>query len=195
MSHLIWQPIHAALDERAGSGDRLFWVVAPYVKVQALERLFGSAAPVSGLKLISRWCPRDLLTGVSDLEVFDYLKSMGSDLYVNQRIHMKLYAFESNIAISTSANLTLRGLGYVDLDVANIEVGSSVNLSAADWVNLYRVIRGSRLMTPELYARYKDYLTSRPAPPSAPEDHWRSAILLRLGSRSSRKPLDEAFRT
>ena len=82
---------------------------------------------------------------------------------------MKLYAFESNIAVSTSANLTLRGLGYVDSDKANIEVGSDVELTATDWVNLYRVVRGSRLMTPEIYARFVEFVNASPPRPQTPE--------------------------
>jgi hypothetical protein len=168
VSSLFWQPIHAAINERAGNGDRLFWIVAPFIKIDAIKRLFDSTPLAQGLKLICRWRPGDLAAGVSDLEVFNYLKSKHCDLYVNQQIHMKLYVFESNIAISTSANLTLRGLGYVDSDVANIEVGSNVALTAADWMNLYRVVRGSRLMTDELYAHYKEYVDSIPLSPAAP---------------------------
>jgi hypothetical protein len=169
MSRLVWQPIHVVIDERARSGDRLFWIVAPFVKLDALARLFDSTKPTTGLKLVCRWRPEDLVAGVSDLEVFGYLKAMGCELYVNQQIHMKLYAFESNVAISTSANLTLRGMGYVDIDRANIEVGSDVELTAADWVNLYRVVRGSRLMTPELYTRFVEYVNANPPRPQTAE--------------------------
>ena len=165
MSGLVWQPLHVAIDARAAGGDHLFWIVAPFVKLDALERLFEATRPAPGLKLICRWRPGDLIAGVSDLEVFDYLKSNGCELYVNQQIHLKLFAFDSNVAISTSANVTLRGLGYVALDVANIEVGSEVKLSSEDWINLYRVIRGSRLITAELYARYREYVEANPKPP------------------------------
>ena len=166
MPQLLWQPIHAAIDECARSGDRLFWIVAPFVKLDALERLFESTTPGRGLKVVCRWRPSDLVAGVSDLGVFEYLKKKQCHLYLNQQLHMKLYAFESNIALCTSANLTLRGLGYVDSSVANIEVGSLVELTAPDWVSLYGVMGGSRLVTDEIYARYKDYVDANPPPPT-----------------------------
>jgi len=169
MSKLIWQPIHLAMDERARTGDCLIWTVAPFVKVEALKRLFDSAAPAPGLKVVSRWLPSDLVSGVSDLEVFAYLKEWGCELYVIQHLEMKLYVFNSNWAVSTSANLTLHGLGYVELDKANIEVGNEVDLSPIDWMNLYRVIRGSRLMTAELYARFEEYVNANPPGPPVPE--------------------------
>jgi hypothetical protein len=80
---------------------------------------------------------------------------------------MKLYVFESNAAVSTSANLTQRGLGYVEPDQANIEIACEVELTAADWVNLYRVIRESRLITTELYARFEEFVIANPPSPAA----------------------------
>jgi hypothetical protein len=145
-------------------GDRLIWVVAPFVKLDALERLFESTSPAKGFKLICRWRPGDLVAGVSDLAVFHFLRDRDCQLFVNQQIHMKLYVFESNIALSTSGNLTLRGLGYVDPSQANIEVGSTVELTATDWVNLHRVVGGSRVVTPELYARFEEFVNAHPPP-------------------------------
>src|SRR5687768_17288676 len=119
MSRLVWQPIHLAIDQRAESGDRLFWIVAPFVKVDALARLLDSTRASAGLKLVCRWRPADLISGASDLGVFDLLNDKGCELYVNPRVHMKLYVHESNIALSASANLTLRGLGYLDVGAVN----------------------------------------------------------------------------
>jgi hypothetical protein len=161
MSALLWPPIHAALDERVRSGDNLFFIVAPFVKLEALKLLFESARPQAGLKLVCRWLPNDLVAGVSDLDVFGYVVERGGQLYVNPRIHLKVYAFESNAAISTSGNLTLAGLGYAGTAITNVEVGTAVKLQAADWVNLYKVVNGSRLMTAELYARFAEYLRAK----------------------------------
>jgi len=166
MPGLIWQPVHAAIDERGASGDRLFWVVAPFVKLEALARLFETAKPAEGLKLVCRWLPSDLVSGTSDLEVFDYLSSRGCQLYVNGQVHMKLYVFESNRAMITSGNLTLRGLGYVESP--NIEIGQWVDLSAPDWLKLHGVVRESRLITPEIYARFEAYVKASPPPSAAP---------------------------
>jgi hypothetical protein len=169
MPGLLWSPIHRALDERARSGDNLFFIVAPYVKFDALKLLFQSATPKPGLKLICRWLPNDLIAGVSDLEIFGYLTDHGSQLYINPQVHLKVYAFESDVAISSSGNLTMAGLGYADAAKANVEVGTAVSLEAADWVNLYKVVNGSRLVTPELYLRFSEYVRSRPTfPPLTP---------------------------
>jgi hypothetical protein len=165
MEGLCWPPIHDVIDDRAGAGDRLIWVVAPFIKLEALKRLLEGAPPSAGFKLVCRWQPSDLVAGVSDLEVYSYLKDRGWDLFVNQRIHLKLYVFESNVALATSGNLTMSGLGYADAHRANVEVGTTVELTAPDWVNLYRVTGESRLVTPELYARFEEYVRAHPPPP------------------------------
>lgn len=166
MSGLLWAPIHRVLDEHARLGDRLILVVAPFVKIDALERVFKSAPPAKDFKLICRWRPEDLVAGVSDLQVFPYLRNNGCQFFLHQKIHMKLYVFESNVALSTSGNLTLRGLGYVDQTHANIEIGNTVELSAADWVNLHRVIAGSRVVTQDIYDRFEAFVHAQP--PLAP---------------------------
>jgi hypothetical protein len=193
MSNLIWQPIHASIDEHARLGERLFWIVAPFVKLDALERLFDSTRPEPGLKVVCRWQPGDLVSGVSDLEVYGYLKERGCELYVHQQIHMKLYVFESNIAVSTSGNLTLHGLGYADLARANIEIGSSVELTTTDWTNLYRVARGSRRMTEELYRRFEEYVNANPLcpPTSEPPDLLGPAKQFTLASLPATDSPDE----
>jgi hypothetical protein len=166
---LRWPPLHAIIDQITRSGDPLILVVAPFIKLEALKSLFEEAPVSNGCRVVCRWQPLDLVAGVSDLEVYGYLKDRGWDFFVNQQIHMKLYVFESNLAFATSGNLTMTGLGYVDAARANVEVGTIVELTAQDWVNLYRVIAESRLITPELYARFEEYVRTHPPPqPSDP---------------------------
>src|ERR1700687_2228109 len=164
MFHLRWPPIYTVIHERAREGDRLLWVVVPFVKLDALKRLLDSAPPATEFKIICRWRPADLVARVSDLEIFGFLQERGCELFINHQIHLKLYVFASNVALSTSGNLTLSGLGYSDSNRANIEVGSLVELTAPDWVNLYRVVSGSRLVTPEVYSRFEEFVKSQPPP-------------------------------
>ena len=78
--------------------------------------------------------------------------------------------FASNAAFNTSANLTLQGLGYTDR--ANIEVGSTVELTSEDWTKIFNIIANSRQVDDVLYARFKDFVDQHPkggAPASFPE--------------------------
>ena len=169
---LNWQPLHVAMDELAHKGDNLILIVAPFIKLQSLDLLVRNIPSHVRCQVVSRWRPEDLVAGVSDLEVFEYLKRRGWPLFVHSRVHMKLYVFESNVAFMASGNLTMNGLGYTPSNIANVEVGATVNLAANDWVNLYQLFGESRLMTEELYARYVEHVRSQPKalPPPAAVD-------------------------
>jgi hypothetical protein len=84
----------------------------------------------------------------------------GIPLYINEDIHLKLYVFESNLAFSTSGNLTLRGFGYSEKP--NVELGGFVHLTQEDWSRIYELIAKSIQVDENLYQAYKHYLESCP---------------------------------
>jgi hypothetical protein len=154
------------LEERILGGDETSFLIVPFIKVDALRQLHWVHARKKPFNVICRWRPGDLLSGACDVEVFTYLKESGCPLYVNNDIHMKLYVFESNTAFNTSANLTLRGLGYGR--PANIEVGSMVALNSGDWERIHRILLASRQVDDAVYARAKDFVDNNPRPGLGP---------------------------
>lgn len=152
--------MHQAILERVRSGDPLVLLVAPFAKVDALAQLLHDQTCVRGLKVIVRWRAQDLAAGVADIEVYEWLKSRGASLYVNPNIHLKLYVFESNQALCTSANLTRAGLGYSE--TSNIEAGCLEQLTDPDWRCLYQLIGESRPVNDEVFRSYQDFLAKLP---------------------------------
>jgi hypothetical protein len=164
-TNLIWSPLHEPIAAHCKSGDSLLLLISPFIGLEALERFIESAGCDRGLKVIVRWRPEDLRSGVSDVAIFPYLAARGIALYVNPDIHLKLFVFESNLAFNTSGNLTLRGLGYSEN--ANIEAGTFVQLAGQDWSKIFQLINSSRQVDEDLYQRYKRYVDSCPKPLSA----------------------------
>jgi hypothetical protein len=140
----------------------LVLIVVPFIKLDALRQLHWIQGKKIPVKVICRWRPDDLLSGASDVEVFPFLKDAGCQLYVNKDVHMKLYVFESNTAFNTSANLTLRGLGYSQ--PSNIEVGNMVTLNADDWANIHAMLLASRQVDDAVYSRAKAFVDNNPRP-------------------------------
>jgi hypothetical protein len=157
---LKWGPVFEPLEAHLRSGDGLLLLISPFIGLEALQRFLESAGSQRGIKVIVRWRPEDLRNGVSDIAIFPYLTERGIPLYINQDIHLKLYAFESNVAFSTSGNLTLRGFGYSDRP--NIEVGGFVQLTQEDWFRIYELIAKSKQVDKDLYLAYKQYLERCP---------------------------------
>ncbi len=174
-SELVWNPVYTALEERIRGGDDLLLLITPFAKLEALQRLRSFKNRAKRWKVVCRWRIEDLIAGVSDLSVFEYLKSEGCDLYVNNSIHLKLYIFESNLAFTTSGNLTLRGLGYCE--PANVESGAMLKLGSDDWIRIYEMINASRRVDEKLYEILCGYVEScpLPVPLSVPPDMFPPA--------------------
>jgi hypothetical protein len=160
---LIWGPICLPLEEHVQKGDPLILLISPFIGLEALKRFLMSAGAHHGIKIVVRWRPEDLRSGVSDIEIYPYLAECGIPLYVNKDIHLKLYVFESNIAFSTSGNLTLRGFGYSEN--SNIEVGSFINIIQEDWARIYKMINTSKQVNEDMYQQYKKYVEACPKLP------------------------------
>lgn len=160
MTTLAWSPIYHVLEEKIRTGDDLILLIVPFIKVEALRRLYEIHRNKVKIKVICRWRPEDIISGASDLEVYSYLKDIGSSLYINPNIHLKIYIFNSNVTFNTSGNLTLQGLGYSEK--ANIEVGNFVFLTEEDWIKIYRIIGISYSVDDTLYSRYKAFLEQQP---------------------------------
>ena len=158
------------VEERIRAGDKLDLVISPFVKREALVRLSEASGHTEAPKIICRWRMQDLMTGVTDLEVYEYLVANGSRLSMNPQIHLKLYVFESNMALCTSANLTLSGLGYIE--GSNLEAGCMLKLDTDDWLRIYSVISGSTEIDRELYDLTKKRIADLPkyAEPDSPEE-------------------------
>ncbi len=165
---LIWGPLCQPLEKHIRSGDPLLLLISPFIGQEALKRFLLCAGAHPRIKVVVRWRPEDVQTGVSDIAVYPHLVERGIPLYVNHDIHLKLYVFESNTAFSASGNLTLRGFGYSEK--SNIEIGSFVHLTQGDWSRIYELINTSRQVDEAMYQRYKRYVESCPkvAKPATP---------------------------
>lgn len=83
--------------------------------------------------LVVRWRLQDLLTGSSDLKLYEIAKRDHWRLFVNLDLHAKLYCFDNDCAAG-SANLTENGLGGIS-PPANREmlVRTTDTARVADW--------------------------------------------------------------
>lgn len=171
MSSLVWSPVYRVLEDKLKAGDKLILLVVPFIKLEALKQLLWAAEKSPGLKIVVRWQEQDILAGVSDLEIYPFLKAQGITLYFNPDIHLKLYVFQSNAALNTSGNLTLSGLGYKE--GGNVEVGNMVELLSDDWQRLFSIIDASTQVDDDVYNKLQEAVKHTPkAPPDSSRSLW-----------------------
>lgn len=93
------------------SGAKHVFVAAPYIKVNALERLLAGAGPIESLVCVTRWSPDDIVLGASDLQCRAMIDASGGSFRLHPSLHAKYYRFD-NVVFVGSANLTLSGMGW-----------------------------------------------------------------------------------
>jgi hypothetical protein len=126
-------------------------IVAPFIRKDTLATLVGSCKNPTELSVITRWTGVDIATGIADLEIYPYLRSLGIPLYLNQAIHLKLLVFLSNWAFVTSGNVTAKGMGLTR--PCNVEVGCQVKLGPNDWRAIYGLLGDSFRVDDNLHAK------------------------------------------
>jgi len=84
-------------------------IASAFVKSEPFARLAEASGSNSNKFLVSRWQFCDLVSGVSDLEVYEIAKRLGWKFYFHQDLHAKVYLFDEEF-FAGSANLTNRGL-------------------------------------------------------------------------------------
>lgn len=96
-------------------------VVAPFIRVAALDSLLAVIAPNVHVRVVTRWLPRDIAAGASEPEIIELLEERGEfTLTLVDSLHAKLYAANRD-CLAGSANVTLAGLGDA-VEGSNIEV-------------------------------------------------------------------------
>lgn len=95
-------------------------IIAPFVKAKALHSLLEMVRNDVHVRCVTRWLPKEVAAGVSDLEVLDILEERGnSELVLVDRLHAKLYIADKQCLVG-SANTTLSGFG--EARDSNVEV-------------------------------------------------------------------------
>jgi hypothetical protein len=155
-NHLVWTPIHEYIQGRASDHGSLLLAISPFIKLDALKLLVERCPDTSALQVIVRWRPIDIVSGVSDLEIYEWLNSRDIALYRHPNIHLKLLVFTKNWAFHTSGNITKSGLGVAEN--SNIEVGAQIQLELDDWVQIEQLMSQARRVDPVIFTKFQDYL-------------------------------------
>ena len=120
-------------------------VFSAYIKVDKFEEYNMLTRDVKNKVLLIRGRKSDFLSKSSDLEVIQYALSYGWSVYINNRIHAKLYLFDNSKALIGSANFTNSGIN--DGLKGNLELMAEVDLPEADLDKINAIIKNSTNVT------------------------------------------------
>ena len=107
-------------------------------------------------RVISRWDRGDLLSKVSDIEVYNFCKKLGWSFEIIENLHAKFYLMDKKDLISGSLNLTAKGFGLVP--ISNKEFGNYFEALDEDLNNINIFLDDAIIVTDEIFNEYKKYL-------------------------------------
>jgi hypothetical protein len=162
MSALTWSPTIEFVRNTIANQGQLRLLIAPFIKLDALRQLIEVCQDTSQLQVIVRWTGKDLVTGVSDIEIYPYLREKGIALFRHESIHLKLFVYSKSLAFHTSGNITLRGLGLSPQH--NLEIGCPILLEDGDWKELYGLLAGSQEIDEQMYEQALAYTQNNRQP-------------------------------
>ena len=138
--------------DKCPTADRVV-LVAPYIKQDALRAALKRVGSQSTIECFTRWTPRDIYLGASDVDCRTLIKSRGGSFRLHGSLHAKYYRADDLILIG-SANLTPSGLGLTASP--NLEILTEVSSPAFDWLRFERrLLRESRELTDEEFALWE----------------------------------------
>lgn len=127
-------------------------LVAPYMKMGALERVLESAGTLATLTCVTRWRPGDLAGGVSDVGCRAMVVDRGGSFRLHPTLHAKYYRVDDVVLIG-SANLTAAAMGWSR--EPNLEILSRVGRNRFDaGVFEHELLREAREIDDGEFARW-----------------------------------------
>jgi len=96
--------------EQCSTASESIKLCAPYVKSNIVDDIFLNKLPETSISLITKINLRDYHNKVSDVESLRQTLFYGGHVYNCSNLHAKIYIFDDNNCIISSANLTQSGL-------------------------------------------------------------------------------------
>lgn len=133
-------------------------------------------------RLLVRFSLSDVLSGATDMELYNLCKEEGWRMYVMFNLHAKTYVFDKKRCILGSANATNKGLGINQN--SNIEISSIFDLEPEDLQKIETLFDNAIKMDDLLFAKmYKEYLDAKKDIRGTPTI-WSHGILSLMNQKS-----------
>ena len=131
--------------------NKQIFLYVPYIKTKILEKLVEEVQ--NEITIITTWKINDLISGSSELELYQFCKKNNVTLYIHNKIHLKVYSVNLESAIVTSGNISQNGL----MQGGNYEAGVLVDkLEISDRLYLEKIKKEATFVDDKIYQIYSD---------------------------------------
>lgn len=155
-------------------------LVSAYLTIEGINWILEKLPKNVSCRVLSRWNCSDLVSGASDIEVFEKLKSRHYKLYFLLDLHAKVIIIDEKQLFLGSANITNSGLKLVP--GGNREIGTILTPDEQDLALIDVLFDEAVLIDQDIYEafcaevqRLKDSSEKQP-----PQPTWSSDLLKKL---------------
>ena len=127
-------------------------IAAPYIKVDALSKILSVVNADASLTCVTKWTPRDIAVGASDLACRDLVLDSGGSFKLHSSLHAKFYRIDDVVLIG-SANLTLSALGWSTHP--NLEILCQAGDDFDSWAFQRQLLVDARELSDEEFLRWR----------------------------------------
>jgi len=128
------------------NNDEQIFLYVPYIQTKILSKLVENLD--NKITIITTWEPNDLLAGSSELKLYPFCNENKITLYINNKIHLKVYSVALESAIVASGNISHSGL----MPGGNFECGAFIEkLSSSDRLYFEKIRNSANLVDDEFY--------------------------------------------
>lgn len=126
--------------------EKTVFLFVPYIRLDVLQKLVVNIK--SKIVIVTTWNTDDILTGSSELTIYPYCKEKKIALYINNKIHLKIYSLGFQNMIIATGNISNRGL----MPKGNYECASYIKkLSQQERLYFEKIRKEARLVNDEFY--------------------------------------------
>jgi HKD family nuclease len=131
-------------------------IISAFCKTNTVKSLIDDniCRELTSKKLLVRFRLSDILAGACDIDLYDYCKDNGWDLYIRFDLHAKTYIFDKKRCIVGSSNLTNSGLGIGK--EGNAEFSACADVEDSDIEKIDFLFNHSLKVDDNLFDRMKD---------------------------------------
>lgn len=182
-----------ALSEAIVHSQNSITLVSAYLTIEGIDWILEKLSKDINCRVLSRWNCSDLVSGASDIEVFEKLKSRGYRLYILLDLHAKVVIVDKHKLFLGSANITNSGLKLVP--GGNREIGTILSPDEEDLALIDALFDEAILVDEDIYKefcnelqRFKDVSEK-----AKPRPKWSSDLLKKLRKPPQRIWVTETF--
>jgi len=158
-SKLLFNNHFSHISDYLSCSNNITYIISPFINTTTLTKLL-SGVVHNDVMILTSWRKEHLMSGVSSLDIYPLCAEKNWTLYINDRVHAKIYSDGLRSGYVGSPNCTDSGL--MDLRHSNIECLTFVqDFSHVDRSEINKIFLSSMLVDDKVFSSYSKWMKNK----------------------------------